>query len=138
MIDALEKEVYDGFAIGFNEDYLNPNLERWARQGILLINSALSTIVGKTNQHQELWAPFISYVFQVLRKYNTGIIYILLGSEAKKWRPAIDEKNNYVLTVSHPASVKYKDKNVWDSEGIFLKTNQILEQNNGPEAKIIW
>jgi uracil-DNA glycosylase len=138
MINAIEKEVYGGFAIGFNEEYAYPDLTRWANQGVLLVNTALSTIVGKSNEHSNIWTPFIANLLQVLRDDNQGLVYILLGSEAKKWKHFINTKSNHILCASHPASVTYSGKNVWDSEGVFLKTNELLEQMNGPEAKILW
>jgi uracil-DNA glycosylase len=138
IIDAIEREVYGGFAIGYNENYAYPDLTRWANQGVLLLNQALTTYVGETGAHLDLWAPFIRNVFKVLRENNTGLIYILLGSKAKQWKVAIDGKNNYILTASHPASAAYSGRKYWDSEGIFLTTNELLEQHNGPEAKILW
>lgn len=138
MVNAIEKEVYGGFAIGFNEEYATADLVRWCKQGVLLVNTALSTIVGETNKHGELWTPFIAYLLQTLRDDNQGLVYILLGTEAKKWKHFINTKSNHLLTASHPASVTYNGKGVWDSEGIFLKTNELLEQMNGKEAKILW
>jgi uracil-DNA glycosylase len=138
MINAIEREVYDGFAIPFNEEYTNPDLTRWASQGVLLINCALTTLVGKTEQHMDLWAPFLRHLFNTLRNDNTGIIYILLGKHARQWRVLINPIRNHILTATHPASAAHSERNVWDSEGVFLKTNMLLEQMNGPEAKIIW
>jgi uracil-DNA glycosylase len=138
MINAIEREVYDGFAIPFNEEYTNPDLTRWAKQGVLLINCALTTLVGKTEQHMNLWAPFLRYVFNTLRNDNSGIIYILLGKHAKQWKVLINPVRNHILTASHPASALHSERNVWDSEGVFLNANKFLEQMNGPESKIIW
>jgi len=138
MSNAIEREVYDGFAIGYNEEYAYADLTRWANQGVLLINCALTTIVGKTQQHMDLWAPFMRHLFNTLRNDNTGIIYILLGKDAKQWKVLINPVRNHLFTVTHPASVAYTGRNVWDSEGVFLNTNKLLEQMNGPEAKILW
>jgi uracil-DNA glycosylase len=138
MIDALERDVYGGFAIGHNEEYLNPDLTRWAKQGVLLLNTALSTRVGEIGVHLELWQPFIRYVFHTLRENNTGLIYILLGAKAKQWAAAIDQKNNYILTASHPNSTYHQGLKEWDCNKIFSQTNAILLQNYGESGKIIW
>jgi uracil-DNA glycosylase len=138
IINSLEKDVYNNFGIGFNEDYLNPDLTRWARQGVLLLNCALSTIVGKTGVHLNLWAPFIRYVFKVLRENNTGIVFILLGAKAKQWSVLIDKSSNHILSASHPASCAYKGLSEWDCEKIFSKTNAILESYNGKDSRILW
>jgi uracil-DNA glycosylase len=138
MIDAIEREVYGGFAIGFNEEYMNPDLTRWANQGVLLLNAALSTVVGKSGEHLDLWAPFTSFVLNTLSRDNSGIIYILLGRDAKAYKTLINAKSNHILTASHPSSINFSGLKQWDSEGVFLKTNELLEASNGPEAKILW
>jgi uracil-DNA glycosylase len=136
ILDAMEKDAYGGFGVGFNEEYLNPDLTRWANQGVLLLNTALSTHVGKTGVHLELWRPFIRYVFNVLQMNNTGLIYILLGAKAKEWKAAINTQNNYVLDAMHPAACAYQGLKHWDCNKIFSKTNEILESQN--ESKILW
>lgn len=136
ILDAIEKDVYGGFGIGFNEDYLNTDLSRWANQGILLINTALSTVVGKTGEHLEIWAPFTQYVFRILREFNTGIVFILLGAKAKQWAAAINKSTNYVLTASHPSHCSYAGLKEWDCNHVFSQTNEILKKNN--KTEILW
>jgi|ERR1700749_2437223 len=135
---AIEREVYGGFGIGYNEEYMNPDLTRWANQGVLLINCALTTKAGLTQQHMDIWAPFMRYLFNMLRNDNSGLIYIFLGKDAKQWQVLVNRNRNHAFHVIHPAAVKHTGRNVWDSEGVFLKTNELLEQANGPEAKILW
>lgn len=136
ILDAMEKDVYGGFGIGFNEEYRNPDLGRWAKQGVLLINTALSTQVGRTGAHLELWQPFIQNLFTTLSFYNTGLIYVLFGSQAKQWKVAIPKGQNHIFTVVHPAAMAYQKATEWDCEGIFSKINEILEKNN--QGKILW
>lgn len=138
MRDAIEREVYGGFAIGYNEEYAYPDLTRWANQGVLLINCALTTLAGLTEQHFDIWAPFLRHVFNTLRNDNSGLIFIFLGKHAKQWQVLVNRNRNHVFHVIHPAAVRHTGRNVWDSEGVFLKTNELLEQANGPEAKILW
>jgi uracil-DNA glycosylase len=136
ILDAMEQDVYGGFGIGFNEEYRNTDLGRWAKQGVLLINTALSTQVGKTGAHIDLWQPFISNLITTLGFYNTGLIYVFFGSQAKQWAAAVPKGQNYVFTVVHPAYCAYKKLKHWDCEHIFSKINKILEQNN--KTKILW
>lgn len=138
IINAMEKDAYGGFGIGFNEEYMNPDLTRWANQGVLLLNTALSTHVGKTGVHLELWNPFIRYVFHVLAQFNTGLVFVLLGAKAKEWQAAINKESNFVLTASHPASCAYQGLKEWDCNKIFSQTNGILEKYQGAENKILW
>lgn len=138
IINSLERDVYGGFAIGHNEEFYNPDLTRWANQGVLMLNCALSTIVGKTGAHLELWSPFIKEVFRVLRENNTGLVYILLGAQAKMWITDINTKTNTVLTASHPNSCTYQNVKEWNCNRVFSLTNKILEEANGADAKILW
>jgi uracil-DNA glycosylase len=138
MIDAIEKDVYNGFAIGFNENWMDSDLTRWANQGVLLLNQALTTHVGKIGTHLELWQPFIRYVFHVLRENNTGLIYILLGAKAKMWSAAIDAERNYVLTATHPNVCFHQGLKEWDCNKVFSTANKILMENHGEYAKILW
>lgn len=138
IISAMEKDAYGGFGIGYNPDYQSTDLTRWAKQGVLLLNTALSTREGLTGTHLTLWHPFIKYVFEVLKQNNTGLIYILLGTKAKLWKAAINTEANTVLEAVHPAYCAYKGLKEWDCNRIFSKTNKLLEEMNGPEAKILW
>lgn len=78
-------------------------LESWARQGILMINSALTCEVGKIGSHVNLWRPFISSLLKNLSKYETGMIYVLFGSQAKTFKPYINKKYNSIIETEHPA-----------------------------------
>lgn len=113
----------------------DPDLKRWANQGILLINTALTTHLGKIGAHYELWQPFISYLFDMITTSCTGLIYVFLGKQAEAWSRSIPS-NNYKFTVSHPASAAYRKQEKWDSEGLFNKINNILSKNNN--MKIAW
>lgn len=90
-------------------------LESWAKQGILMINSALTCEVGKVGSHINLWRPFISKLLKNLSKYETGIIYVLFGSQARAFKPYINKNFNDIIEVEHPA--------------YFARTNQIMPYN---------
>lgn len=78
-------------------------LESWAKQGILMINSALTCEVGKVSSHVNLWRPFISKLFKNLSEHETGMLYVLFGSQAKTFIPYIDKRYNDIIEVEHPA-----------------------------------
>lgn len=138
MINSMEKDAYNGFGIGFNGDYCNPDLTRWANQGVLLLNTALTTIVDKVGVHTALWHPFIKEVFRILKDNNTGIIYLLLGTNARAYEAYIDEDKNHIMHAVHPNYCYHRGLKEWDCNGIFSKTNFLLEKMNGPESKIQW
>mgnify|MGYP004591025985 CR=1 FL=1 len=77
-------------------------MDYWTNQGILLLNSALTTEVGKVGVHINKWLEFIGKFIQNMSLYSPGIIYVLFGNQAKMLRGFIG-KNNYVFTIEHPA-----------------------------------
>ena len=96
------KESVINFEIPHNFITFDPTLESWAKQGILMINSALTTEVGKIGVHMMKWRPFMIAFLKQMSMINPGIIYILFGSQAQILEPYIN-KNNYVLKIEHPA-----------------------------------
>ena len=98
----IVKESVINFEIPHNLITFDPTLESWAKQGILMINSALTTEVGKIGVHMMKWRPFMITFLKQMSMINTGIIYVLFGSQAQILEPYIS-KNNYVLKIEHPA-----------------------------------
>lgn len=114
----------------------NPDLTRWANQGVLLLNSALTCQVDKVGSHYDIWVPFIMYVIDMLSLTNSGLIFILLGAKAQELESVIGP-NHYILKASHPASAAYT-KSVWDCKDVFNEANRIIEKNNGKDFTINW
>ena len=96
------KESVINFEIPHNLITFDPTLESWAKQGILMINSALTTEVGKIGVHMMKWRPFMIAFLKQMSMINPGIIYVLFGSQAQILEPYVN-KNNYVLKIEHPA-----------------------------------
>jgi len=130
MLEEINKHVYKG-----NPGSLDSDLTRWANQGVLMLNTALTTTVGKSGQHYSIWQPFMAYLFDYLTWNVNGLVYIYMGKEAKVWADAVND-NNYKFYVSHPISSLYTKDKKWDSEDVFNKTNKILQENY--DTKIIW
>ena len=118
-------------AYGFGFDR---TLESWAKQGVLLLNSSLTVIENKIGSHSNIWYPFIKELLTNLSEINCGIIYLLFGNEAKVFKSFINTNSNYVLEYYPPAYFARNNKE-FECDG-FIKTNQILKQNNN--LKINW
>jgi uracil-DNA glycosylase len=131
MFEAIEETVYQGFPT-----YQDPNLTRWANQGVLLLNTALTCQVDKIGSHYNIWNEFVMYVFDMLNFTNSGLIFVLLGAKAQELESIIGP-NHYILKASHPASAAYT-KTTWDCKNIFLRANEIIEANNGKTHTINW
>ena len=62
------------------------DLRRWANQGVLLINTALTVEINKIGSHFWHWKPFTEYLFYTLNKENKDIVFILMGKKAEAWQ----------------------------------------------------
>lgn len=110
------KESVINFEVPHNLINFDPSLENWAKQGILMLNSALTTEIGKTGVHTKQWRPFMSKFITRMSFDNPGIIYVLFGSNARVLEPYI-HKNNSIIKVEHPAyfarTGKKMPRNLW-------------------------
>lgn len=97
------KEAAINFKIPHNCIIFDPTLESWAKQGILMINSALTVEMNSIGSHVMLWRPFIVRLLSDLSKHDTGIVYVLFGKQAQTFKPYINEKFNHIFEVEHPA-----------------------------------
>lgn len=97
------KESVINFEIPHNIITFDNSLESWAKQGILLINSALTCKLNEASSHSNEWRPFISKLLKNLSDKNSGLIYILFGRQAQSLKPYIDESLNDIIEIEHPA-----------------------------------
>ena len=102
----------------------DPTLESWAKQGILMLNSALTVEMNKIGTHTMLWRPFISKLLKKMSEYNTGIIYVLFGGVAHTFKPYIG-KMNTILEIEHPAYYARTNKEM--PSDIFYEINNKLK-----------
>ena len=70
------KEAAVNFEVPHNSIIFDQTLESWARQGILMINSALTVEMNKVGSHTMLWRPFISSLLKNISETNPGLIYV--------------------------------------------------------------
>ena len=131
IFEAINTTVYPEQTIEHN-----PDLTRWANQGILLLNSALTCQVDKIGSHYAVWSEFIMYVLDILNFTNSGLIFVLMGKQAQELESMIGE-HHHIIKVSHPASAAYT-KTVWDCGDMFNECNKIINGQNGPTFKINW
>lgn len=102
----------------------DPTLESWAKQGILMINSALTVEMNKAGSHIMLWRPFISKLIKKMSEYDTGMIYVLFGSTARTFKPYIGKYND-VIEIEHPAYFARTNQDM--PSDIFYKINKLLK-----------
>ncbi|MBR3406052.1 MAG: uracil-DNA glycosylase [Bacteroidales bacterium] len=81
-----------------------PNLEGWARQGVLLLNSILTVEAGRAASHRGIgWEEFTDAVIRYLSVSCNGIVFLLWGNFAKAKAALIDSSRHHVLQAAHPS-----------------------------------
>lgn len=104
-------------------------MESWARQGILMINSALTCEMNRIGSHVMLWRPFMTKLLQNLSQWETGIVYVLFGSQAQTFEPYINSKSNIIIKANHPAF--YARTGMPMPNVVFTEINSIMIGNYG-------
>ena len=101
-----------------------PNLEPWARQGVLLLNSILTVEAGRAASHRNIgWEQFTDAVISYLSAHGNGIVFLLWGNFAKAKVSLIDTSRHHVLTAAHPSPLA---GGAFFGCRHFSQTNQIL------------
>ena len=100
-------------------------LETWAKQGILMLNSALTCELNKVGSHVMIWRPFISKFLRAMSENNTAIVYVLFGKQAQTLRPYINQRFNHIIEIEHPAY--FARTNTKMPKDLFFKINNIIE-----------
>jgi len=127
QIQPSLKAIYKGLENEGIQHMHYYDLADWANQGILMLNTALTTEIGYAGAHTSLWNQFIIFLMDVL-KSNTGLTYVFMGKTAQTYMQYVDAENNYLLQCKHPASAAYTGGE-WESNGVFTKTSQIVKDN---------
>lgn len=81
-----------------------PNLESWARQGVLLLNAVLTVRAGEPTSHGSIgWQRFTDAVIRKISDERDGVVFMLWGNYARAKRDLIDAGRHYVLEAAHPS-----------------------------------
>ncbi len=104
------------------------NLERWASQGILLLNATLTVRKGEAESHQKLgWETFTDALIQKLATQKKGLVFLLWGGAAQKKGRQIDRSLHLVLECGHPSPLS-ANRGFWFDNKHFSQTNAYLEE----------
>ena len=117
------KELEKDIGIKMPEKY--GNLTKWAEQGVLLLNAALTVRAGEPFSHAKYgWTEFTDTVITRLSDKKEGIIFLLWGKFAQEKQDLIDETKHIVLKAAHPSPFS-ADKGFFGCKH-FSKANEIL------------
>ena len=127
LLDACENNI------GY-KDSRNPDLKRWANQGVLLLNSSLTTLPNDARCHLELWNPFIKFLFKnVFNDKNIAIVYF--GKDAQVYKEFENKDLHKSLNVNHP-SYFARNNIPMEHKNLFTWCNTIVKENG--KSEINW
>jgi uracil-DNA glycosylase len=128
------KELKNDLGIEISE---KGNLEKWASQGVLLLNASLTVRQNEPGSHAQIgWLQFTDEVIKKISTEKEGIIFLLWGKFAQEKQSLIDETKHFVLKAAHPSP--FSASNGFFGCKHFSKTNEILmkQQKNPIDWKI--
>ncbi len=113
----------------------DPDLERWAKQGVLLLNATLTVRAGEAGSHQgKGWELFTDAALHVLAAEREHLVFILWGNYARKKGAFIDRSRHCVIESAHPSPLAAH--NGFFNSKPFSKANEYLEKHK--KTPIVW
>jgi uracil-DNA glycosylase len=132
------KNIYKELKTEFRENFIIPehgNLEKWAEQGILLLNTTLTVEEHKPLSHKgKGWEEFTDKVIEMISREKTGVIFLLWGRHAQSKKSLIDLDKHFVLQATHPSP--FSAHNGFLGCNCFKDVNKILVKEG--EQVIDW
>lgn len=112
----------------------SPNLEPWARQGVLLLNAILTVRRAEAASHSGIgWQEFTDAVIRTISERREGVVFLLWGNYARSKRDLIDHSRHYVLEAAHPSPLA---RGAFFGCRHFSRTNALLAERG--ETPIEW
>jgi len=106
------------------------NLERWAKQGVLLLNATLTVKAHEAGSHQNKgWEQFTDAVISIISEKNENVVFLLWGGYAKKKGKKIDANKHCILTSGHPSPLS-ANRGYWYGNRHFSLVNSYLNSCN--------
>jgi uracil-DNA glycosylase len=104
------------------------NLEKWAKQGVLLLNAILTVRANQAGSHQNRgWETFTNAAIYALSQNSEKVVFLLWGKYAQQKEALIDKNKHAVLKCGHPSPMS-ANQGLWFGNRHFSKTNEILIQ----------
>lgn len=106
-------------------------LEKWAEQGVLLINTSLSVLQSTPGSHIKYWKDFTQYIIDSINSLDS-VIFVAWGAHAYNRLKNINRDKHYIIVSSHPSSLscnkKFGEFMMFNGSKPFSKINNILEK----------
>lgn len=103
------------------------NLERWASQGVLLLNATLTVRANEAGSHQKQgWEQFTDAVIQTINHQKSNVVFLLWGKFAQDKGKMIDDSKHFVLKSKHPSPLSANNGG-WFGNRHFSQANTYLK-----------
>ncbi len=128
------KNIFKEISTELNQDYpQSGNLEKWAKQGVLLLNATLTVRAHEAGSHQKKgWETFTDAIIKQISKEKDDVVFLLWGGFAKKKVKLIDKMKHHILESGHPSPLS-ANRGYWFGNKHFSKTNAFLKSINKRE-----
>ena len=121
------KEIEFDLSIKVNKE--NGDLTRWAKQGVLLLNSLLTVEKGNPLSHKDIgWETLTDKIIEVLSQNKKNLVFILWGSHARSKKSLISKNENLIIESAHPSPLSAHRGFIGSKP--FSRTNEYLLKNN--------
>ena len=100
-LQNIYKELRDDLGLDIPD---HGNLERWARQGVLLLNTTLTVRSGQAASHQKRsWEEFTDQIIRIVNDKTEPVVFILWGNAARRKADFIDRRRHTIIESPHPS-----------------------------------
>ena len=124
-LENIYKELHDDLGCKIPN---NGYLVKWAKQGVLLLNTVLTVRAHQANSHQNIgWEQFTDAVIEILDQQDRPMVFLLWGKPAQRKKAMLHNPNHLILEAPHPSPLSaYRG---FFGCRHFSKTNQFLEEH---------
>ena len=126
------KECAINYEIPHGSIVFDNTLESWAKQGMLLINSAFTCNVNEVGAHLNIWRPFTAKLIENISSANNGLVFVLFGGQARSFESYIKGFHK-IIEVPHPAY--FARRNEIMPYSTFTEINKYLKGMYNEEIK---
>lgn len=122
------KNIFKEISTDLNQEIPESgNLEKWAKQGVLLLNATLTVRAHEAGSHQKKgWETFTDAVIKQISNEKENVVFLLWGKFAESKSKLIDIKKHIILTAPHPSPLGAWRG--WFGSKHFSKTNKVLQK----------
>lgn len=127
LLDSLEDDL------GYKDDR-NPDLVRWSKQGVFLLNASLSATKGDAKGHLPIWKPFIEYLYKNVFN-DRKLIICYFGKDAAEFQGLENKELHKSMVVEHPSYAARQERGLIH-KNLFTNVNKWLREDG--EIGVKW